>query len=128
MSGILLERSGEAVVIGFGVNLAYHPEMLERPTTSVAALTGAAPDPAIFLDALADAFARWLGRWRNEGLRPVRDRWLAASHPIGTALTAAASGEKVEGLFDGLDENGALRLRIADGTLRVITAGDVFLI
>ncbi|QPQ56207.1 biotin--[acetyl-CoA-carboxylase] ligase [Allosphingosinicella flava] len=128
LSGILLERSGDAVVIGFGVNLAHYPETLERPTTSVAALAGVAPDPAAFLDALADAFARWLGRWRNEGLRVVRDRWLAASHPIGTALTAAASGEKVEGLFDGLDETGALRLRIADGSTRIINAGDVFLI
>ncbi len=32
LSGILLERADDAVVIGFGVNLAYHPENLERPT------------------------------------------------------------------------------------------------
>jgi hypothetical protein len=32
------------------------------------------------------------------------------------------------GLFEGLDETGALRLRLADGQSRVIHAGDVFLI
>ncbi|HZF94925.1 MAG TPA: biotin--[acetyl-CoA-carboxylase] ligase [Allosphingosinicella sp.] len=124
LSGILLERADDAVVIGFGVNLAFHPTDIERPATSLAALAGSAPDPDAFLETLADAFARWLGRWRSAGLAPVRRAWLAAAHPVGTALTAA--GE--EGLFDGLDETGALRLRLADGTLRIVHAGDVFLI
>jgi BirA family biotin operon repressor/biotin-[acetyl-CoA-carboxylase] ligase len=124
LSGILLERASDAVVIGFGVNLAHHPTDIERPATSIAALAGSAPDPDAFIETLADAFARWLGRWRSDGLAPVRRAWLAAAHPLGTALTAA--GE--QGLFDGLDETGALRLRLADGTLRTIHAGDVFLI
>lgn len=124
LSGILLERADDAVVIGFGVNLAHHPTDIERPATSVAALAGAAPEPGTFLEALADIFARRLDRWRGGGVAPVRQAWLAAAHPIGTALTAA--GE--DGLFDGLDESGALRLRLADGTLRIVHAGDVFLI
>jgi BirA family biotin operon repressor/biotin-[acetyl-CoA-carboxylase] ligase len=128
LSGILLERLDEAVIAGFGVNLAEHPEATERPATSLAAL-GGAPDPDRFLEALAGSFARWLARWRGEGLAPVRERWLAAAHPPGTALsTHTASGAWVEGLFDGLDESGALRLRLADGSSRVIHAGDVFLI
>ncbi len=124
LSGILLERAGDAVVIGIGVNLASRPEALDRPVTGLAKLIGTAPQPATFLDILAESFARWLARWRGEGLAPVRAKWLAAAHPIGTAL-ATASGE---GLFEGLDETGALRLRLADGTSRVIHAGDVFLI
>lgn len=128
LSGILLEGAGDAVVIGIGVNLAHHPEGLDRPVTSLAA-HGAAPDPALFLDDLAAAFARWLARWRGEGLEPARRRWLAVAHERGTALTAnLPDGERVEGLFDGLDADGALILRLADGTARVIHAGDVFLI
>jgi BirA family biotin operon repressor/biotin-[acetyl-CoA-carboxylase] ligase len=129
LAGILLEREGEAVVVGFGVNLAHHPEGTPRPATSLAALTGCGPDPAVFLEALADAFARWLGRWRGEGVAPVRAAWLAAAHPIGTALSTHDSrGAAIEGLFDGLDDAGALRLRLADGTVERILAGDVFLI
>src|SRR3546814_10526790 len=37
LSGILLEREGDAVVAGFGVNLAHHPEDVERPAISLAA-------------------------------------------------------------------------------------------
>jgi BirA family biotin operon repressor/biotin-[acetyl-CoA-carboxylase] ligase len=124
LAGILLERAGDAVVIGFGVNLAHHPDNLERPTSSLAALGSAAPDPDAFLVELAEALARWLARWRSEGLGPVRARWLERAHPVGSALTAG----QVEGLFDGLDAEGALLLRRADGRIDTIRAGDVFLL
>lgn len=123
VAGILLERADDAVVIGFGVNLAHHPDTLERPTASLASLGCAAVDPATFLADLADGFARWLGRWRGETLAPVRARWLARAHPIGSALKAG----ETEGLFEGLDQDGALLLRRADGRIETIRAGDVFL-
>lgn len=124
LSGILLERADDAVVIGFGVNLAHHPEGLDRPATSLAASTGAAPEPADFLETLAESFSRWLSRWRGEGILPIRNRWLLAAHPVGTALSTSEG----EGLFDGLTEAGSLRLRLAAGSARVIHAGDVFLL
>lgn len=124
LAGILLERLGDAVVIGFGVNLTHHPDELERPVTSVKALAGAAPTPELFVAELAETLARWLARWRQDGLAPVRKAWLAAAHPPGTPLSTTEG----EGAFDGLDESGALRLRLADGALRVIHAGDVILV
>jgi BirA family biotin operon repressor/biotin-[acetyl-CoA-carboxylase] ligase len=128
LSGILLERSGDAVVIGIGVNLAHHPEGLERPATSLAA-HGASVDPATFHDTLADTFARWLGIWRGQGLAPVRARWIERAHPPGTPLSARLpDGSTIDGLFDGLDASGALVLRLADGGRRVIHAADVFLL
>jgi BirA family transcriptional regulator, biotin operon repressor / biotin---[acetyl-CoA-carboxylase] ligase len=129
LSGILLERGGDAVVIGIGVNLASHPQALARATTSVAALTGSAPEAAIFLGHLAEAVQRWIARWRGEGLGAVLGVWQARAHPRGTALSVSLpDGETVDGLYDGLDAGGALRLRLADGTVRAIHAGDVFLV
>ena len=64
LTGILLERSGSAVVVGIGVNLASHPEQLERKVTSLAAHGIAVRDADQFLRTLAQAFARWLGIWR----------------------------------------------------------------
>ncbi len=124
LGGILLERVADAVVIGFGVNLAHHPHDLERPTTDLAALSGSAPDASAFCAMLADVFSLELARWRNEGLASLRTRWLSRAHAIGTAL-ATPDGE---GMFAGLDEAGALRLRLADGNIRLVHAGDVFLI
>jgi BirA family transcriptional regulator, biotin operon repressor / biotin---[acetyl-CoA-carboxylase] ligase len=128
LSGILLERTADAVVVGMGINLAHSPDLPDRPATSLAAL-GTSAEPAPFLEVLAEGFARWLGRWRNEGLDPIRRAWTAAAHPIGTALTVRlGDGDAVDGLFDGLAPDGALRLRLADGAIRAIHAGDVFLI
>ncbi len=129
LGGILLERRDGAIIIGFGVNLADHPTDTGQAAASLRGLTGSAPDPADFLTDLALAFAHWLERWRGEGLAPIRAQWLALAHPLGTALaTTGADGAPIQGLFDGLDESGALRLRLADGSSHVIHAGDVFLV
>ncbi|MDB5713109.1 MAG: biotin--[acetyl-CoA-carboxylase] ligase [Sphingomonadales bacterium] len=129
ISGILLESIGNAVVVGIGVNLALVPADLDRPATSLATLGIAPPDARTFLEALNEIFETWVARWRVEGLPAIRTAWLDHAHPVGTALSAATPDDtRIEGLFDGLTETCALRLRLADGSTRVIHAGDVFLI
>jgi BirA family biotin operon repressor/biotin-[acetyl-CoA-carboxylase] ligase len=128
VAGILLEREGEAVVIGFGINLATHPEGMDRPTADLGSLAGSAPDPDALLLTLAAAVARWLARWRVEGLAPVRQRWLDCAHPVGSALAVSGAHGRMEGLFDGLERDGALRLRRADRSVEIVRAGDVQLI
>jgi BirA family biotin operon repressor/biotin-[acetyl-CoA-carboxylase] ligase len=128
LSGILLEREGDAVVIGIGVNLARHPEGLDRPTTSIAA-HAMAPSPDIFLRELTERFAEWLAKWREPGLGVIRDQWLTRAHRQGAALTVHdPSGRQLHGTFDGIEADGALRLRLADGSVHVMHAGDVFLV
>lgn len=129
LAGILLERSGDGVVIGFGVNLASHPDLLDRAATSFPAMGYGAPDPENFIHDLAVAFERYVANWRSIGLPVVIKLWLAAAHPLGSALSARlANGEVYDGIFDGLADDGALRLRLADGAVRVIHAGDVLLL
>lgn len=124
LAGILLEREKEAVIAGFGVNVEAHPQFVERPVTSLRQLAGAPPDAATLLEGLIGTFRGWLERWRSEGLETVCRAWIERAHPVGTPLVTSEGA----GLFDGLESDGALRLRLADGTSRVIHAGDVFLI
>lgn len=127
-AGILLERTGDAVVIGFGANLAHAPDVPDRTVTFLAAHE-AQIAPSTLVEVLAETFERWLARWRGEGIAPVRARWLARAHVPGTALSARLpDGGTLDGLFDGLDATGALILRLGGGERRVIHAGDVFLI
>lgn len=129
LSGVLLERAGDAIVIGVGVNLLNHPAKLDRPVTSLSAQGATPPQPLSFLQAFSTILHRWLESWRANGLAKVRTAWLDRAHPLGSALVAyLPDGEAVDGLFDGLTDECALRLRLADGTVRVIHAGDVFLI
>jgi len=122
LAGILLERSGDRVVVGFGVNLASGPELPDRRTAS---LNGAIT-PEAFAPLLAASFARLLALWRQSDPRLLAQAWLARAHPIGARLTVHdGAGETVSGRFDGLEPDGALRLRHDNGSLDVVRAGDV---
>ncbi|WP_338151230.1 biotin--[acetyl-CoA-carboxylase] ligase [Qipengyuania spongiae] len=128
LAGILLERSGETIVMGFGVNLAQAPELTDRPTIALSE-TGPAVPRDLFAERLAASLATELERWRSFGVELILRRWQAAAHPVGTPLTVSPPGEQeMRGYFAGLEPNGALRLRLADGTIRAIHAGDVMLI
>ena len=86
-------------------------------------------DAQTALEILADAFARYLSIWRLSGLGAIVRQWETHAHPRGTALSAKLpDGEAVDGLYVGLDNDGALRLRLADGSIRAIHAADVFLV
>lgn len=123
LAGILLEREGDGVVVGIGVNLASAPQLPDRETAAVAQFA-TAPSRDRFAEALAESFARELERWRANGLDTLIRRWLAAAHPVGTPLSV--SGEPgLSGRFAGLDATGALQLRLADGTTQTINAGEV---
>ncbi len=125
MAGILLERTGGSAVIGFGVNLAAAPNLPDRTAGHLAA-TGPAPDRNGFARDLATIFDQELIRWREFGVEPIHARWLAAAHPLGSALVVhGGGGEWLTGSFAGLDDDGALRLRLAGGEIRTVHAGDV---
>ena len=125
--GLLLEREGDSAVVGIGVNLAAAPSLDERRTRTLAEF-GPPPSRDDFAEALAAQFDLELGRWRQFGLAPILNRWRAAAHPPGTPLTVhEANGREISGLFEDIEPDGALRLRLEDGSLRVIHAGDVTL-
>lgn len=127
LAGILLEREADAVVVGVGVNLAAAPALPDRPTAALGAL-GPAPDRDTFAAALAAAFERELERWRTHGLDPLLRRWQQVAHPLGTPLTVhEPGGIGLAGTFAGIAPDGALRLRLEDGSVRPIHAGDVTL-
>lgn len=124
LAGILLERAGEAVIVGIGVNLTQAPELADRMTTSLADL-GVPTDRDTFAADLARQFAIDLDRWRSFGLGPIVSRWTAAGYQAGTQLEVDDQGQRLFGTFAGLTDAGALQLRLADGTLRAINAGEV---
>jgi BirA family biotin operon repressor/biotin-[acetyl-CoA-carboxylase] ligase len=122
LAGILLERSGDNVVVGFGVNLAASPDLPDKPAASLAGRVA----PEAFAPLLAGSFARLLELWRSSAPSLLAQAWLARAHPIGTRLTVhGADGAPLSGRFDGLEPDGALRLRTADGTLEIVRAADV---
>jgi BirA family biotin operon repressor/biotin-[acetyl-CoA-carboxylase] ligase len=124
LAGILLERSSDRVVVGFGVNLATAPEVPDRPAASLGGLI----QPEAFAPLLAGCFARLLSLWRATESSALVRAWEQRAHLLGTKLTVHVStDETMSGRFGGLDPDGALRLILEDGSIEVIRAADIFL-
>lgn len=129
LCGMLLERAGDAVIIGIGVNVAGAPTLPDRRAASLRDLGAHAADAQAVLEEIARHFAGQVEQWRNFGVEPIARAWQERAHAPGTPLAVLLpDGQRVEGVFDTLDREGALILRLADGSRHVIHAGDVFLI
>jgi len=127
VAGVLLEAlNGNTLAIGIGINLAHHPDATEFPATSIAAFTGSAPDPDDVLRRLARHMAAWYEVWQTKGFVPVRAAWLQRAAGLHKPVTARLEGRDMDGVFEDLDQDGALMLRDAAGALVRITAGEVF--
>lgn len=128
LAGILLERQGDAVVIGVGVNLVSAPQLADRQTVALAD-HGLLIARDAFAHALADECQTALALWHDQGWPALRQDWLARAHPLGTALSVRDRDHGlVVGAFAGLAPDGAALLRLADGQTRAIHAGDLELV
>lgn len=134
-SGILVESGvhemgGLWLAVGIGVNLTEAPQGTERPATALShhlsADHAAPPKVEAAAEQLAAAFAIWMERWETLGFQPILDAWAARTPGLDGPAVARLGHETVEGRAEGVAADGALRLRLADGSLRLISAGDVF--
>ncbi|MEM6856328.1 MAG: biotin--[acetyl-CoA-carboxylase] ligase [Pseudomonadota bacterium] len=127
LAGILLEMVKGHLVVGIGVNLARAPSLEDRDAVSLADF-GPAPAVDSFAQTLAHRFEERLKSWREHGLAATLAEFELCSiqTPGAPVKVHDQDGSFVEGVFAGLDEtDGALRLRLADGSERVIRAGDI---
>ena len=138
-AGILLE-SGQThhqkwMVIGIGVNLTHHPSGTEFPATHllehIRAENLRGPEPIMtgaqaILAILANRFDHWWHVLGIKGFEPIGEAWTSRAHDVPGPVTVRLPNESFSGDALGLDANGALRVSLADGTIRDVHAGDVF--
>ena len=135
VSGVLIESGRTAdeqlwLAVGIGVNLQSPPDAPERPATAFAEHLrpelAAPPTPQAALETLSLRFQHWLSVWDGEGASALLEAWTTRAQGISQPCVVRLDRETLEGVAEGLDPDGALRLRLPDGSIRRITAGDVF--
>lgn len=130
ISGLLIEREAEALLIGIGVNLISHPDDTPYPATHLLqemnpeTLAGSEPlytGAEAVLALLSSHVMHRIETLRTQGFDPIRKDWLARAHHL--EKTVVVNG--LTGTFVDLAPDGALCLVLADGTERRVHAGDV---
>ena len=121
------------VVVGIGVNLNVRafPEELAAIATSVAIARGAAVARAEFAAALCARLEHWHDRFVADGAAPVVAAWRQHARFFGKRVQVTAGRERMEGVAEDLDEDGALRrckarrsaARCALASITIVTRG-----
>jgi BirA family transcriptional regulator, biotin operon repressor / biotin---[acetyl-CoA-carboxylase] ligase len=130
LAGILLEghrlEASLALAIGIGVNCRHHPSRTAYPATDLAA-AGFEVSAGDLFTALSRAMMGRLDQWRGgEGFSAVRSDWIGRAGGLGEEIKVRLPDRVLSGRFEDLDERGCLLLRVADGSVETIVAGDVF--
>ncbi len=130
INGVLLESSflgdgRHAVVIGCGINCAHHPQNSYFPATDLTTC-GLGVTPQAVFERLASAFTETLSLWnRGAGFAVIREKWLMAARGIGEQVTVNYADHSISGMFEEIDHDGYLCLKLDDGTRQKISAGDL---
>ena len=131
-AGILIESSADGqqnvdfLVIGVGLNLLYRPEDAQFPATSVSEHIRNEISPVIAFQHLSQAMHKRLTSWRPDNVADVVREWSDASWGIGMRREIRTTDENFTATLEGLNSDGGLRLRLDNGSERILYAGDVF--
>lgn len=131
ISGILLESQAQSVekldwmIIGIGVNLLHSPANTPYPSGYIGSYRQKTVTPQAMLEILLKHFLHWFDRWQTVGFTDIRRAWLENAKGVGEEITVNLANDRIKGIFETLDPDGALVLGTPQGQ-RIITAGDVF--
>jgi BirA family transcriptional regulator, biotin operon repressor / biotin---[acetyl-CoA-carboxylase] ligase len=127
VAGILLEAEGISVAVGIGVNCVNHPTAVDFPATDLAA-AGVLAAPETVFGVLSAKMLGRIAQWNSgEGFSTIRADWLARAAGVGEEVRVRLADRELAGRFEELDDAGGLVLRLPDGKVETITAGDVFM-
>jgi BirA family biotin operon repressor/biotin-[acetyl-CoA-carboxylase] ligase len=133
IAGILAETTetpgGTAVVLGIGINLtsSNFPPDLVATTTCLEDISNTACTRDELIEVLAKRLSHFYDLLQVEnGPVNILDNWRdRSSYFAGKVVRVALENETITGTTDGLESNGALRIRKSDGKVAIVQAGDV---
>jgi len=132
LAGILIQTeplgTGKtAIAIGVGLNVANDVETSSGQAASLALLGGSNSVNAVF-STLAAAMAEQISVWDGgQGLSAVLAAWQGRAMKKGTATQVRLPQGTIKGTYAGLDASGGLLLRLDEGKMRTIHAGDIII-
>ncbi len=130
-AGILTEMQGQAdrvdyVVVGAGINVNGRiPKDTRYPATSLAAETGRSVDRLDLIKLMLQKIEHQYLAVRQEGMAAIIEAWRQRALSIGAMAKIEQGHRQVEGMVMGIDEQGCLLLRTAQGLIETISSGEM---
>lgn len=124
LAGVLIERAGDAIIIGIGLNLKA-PDLPGEVTAGLEdCLETPAAKPALLAAIVGELDVMWAD-FCARGFAPLCADWQAHHVWQGKSVRLMEEGRVLaEGICRGVTDDGALRLATADGE-RTFWAGDL---
>lgn len=133
ISGILAETSesgrGLAVVVGIGINLtsaSFPPDIKDVATSIENELGKSVPASELESTLLRHLAGLYEELAATNGSATILIKWSArSSYATGKNVRVSLPSESITGMTDGIEPDGAVRIRTDDGSVRIVHAGDV---
>ncbi len=132
LGGILLEsfRTENSdkpwVVVGVGINVDSFPPRTEFPAICLKDAGVELVSAKIILSRFIHHFIERYDQWNGKGFAPIRKDWLARAWNLGKRIVARLPDSQIDGVFEGIDSNGSLTIKLDSGKKQTIHAGDVY--
>lgn len=132
IAGILLELVGDPadvchVVLGVGINVNMQKtDEVDQQWTSVRLESGKQVDRNQLVARLSMMLKAYLERHQAQGFSSIQEEWEQNHLWQGSAVSLIAGVNKIDGVVMGIDQQGALRLKV-DGVERVYSGGELSL-
>lgn len=114
------------MVVSLNVNVFDHPGSLDFDCASMRGEGFESYDRIKLAETFCRHFLSWANRWAKDGFEPIRKAWLTRAQGDPLRQTLRLADEEISGIFDGLDNSGALILESDTGKKRRITLTEFF--
>lgn len=135
LAGLLLDVHGEAagptrVVLGLGINVSIvdkDARNIDQPWIDIKRIIDKVVDRNLLIAILVNKFADMFNRFETSGLSAFERDWQAAHVYHGQTVCLLRGNEVLTGTVEGIDANGALKLRSESGEIHYYHSGEVSL-
>jgi BirA family biotin operon repressor/biotin-[acetyl-CoA-carboxylase] ligase len=132
-AGLLLEAGKDIdnrdyLILGAGVNIFYAPEEKFKLTDFRTDFIQG--DEVTIINEFRDIFLKNLSQyytiWHKKDFTFIKDEWLESAAFLNEEINVRSANDVRKGVFETIDDNGALLLRGKDGKTTRVLSGEVF--
>lgn len=134
VTGILTELQADpdrvkAIILGIGINVNQSPDdfpvELSTIATSLKIALGSEVNRSKLIAKVLEFLEQYTKIYEMHGFAPIKLLWEGYSNTVGKRIRAVMLNEVLDGTAIGISDEGLLKIRLEDGTVRGIYSADI---